>query len=195
MNKLEGLYELKSLQIPSVDWKLYTSDTVLDDRFLWTIRTAVFKGSDFCLPHSFGKDSKTSKEFADRTLRELGEKGIVIYYPYLIAEKSGILQFSKDRLIIEGVYGDLGELLSGKKADVTYIWTSGSCQSVGDKDFFNANDQELLLSNGDYLRRKYSLQLLLGEEIQLEFSFSYDSSVDGKRVGDRKLVFFEVRTL
>lgn len=195
MNKLEGLYELKNLKIPSIDWQIYNHDTILDNNRLWTIRSAVYKGLDLNLPRLFGKDAHTSKLFADKLLNQIKDKGIVIYYPYLIAEKSGILQFKKDRTIVEVVEGDLGNLLNGSKVDVTYIWNAEAKEITGDKDFLSFNDQISLLSYVDYLKRRYSEYMILGYEIQLEFSFAFDSTSNGDKVGNRKLIFFEIRTL
>ena len=195
MNKLEGLYELKNLKIPSIDWQIYNHDTILDNNRLWTIRSAIYKGLDLNLPRLFGKDAHTSKLFADKLLNQIKDKGIVIYYPYLIAEKSGILQFKKDRTIVEVVEGDLGNLLNGSKVDVTYIWNAEAKEITGDKDFLSSSDQFCLLSYVDYLKRRYSEYMLLGYEIQLEFSFAFDCSSNGDKVGNRKLVFFEIRTL
>ena len=195
MNKLEGLYELKNLKIPSIDWHIYSHDTVLDNNHLWTIRTAIYNGLDLSLPRSFGKDAHTSKLFADKLLDQIKDKGIVIYYPYLIAEKSGNLQFNKDRIIIEAVEGDLSNLLNGSRVDVTYIWNAEVKEITGDKDFLSINDQIRLLSYVDYLKRRYSEYMILGYEIQLEFSFAFDSSLYGDKVGNRKLIFFEIITL
>ena len=189
MNKLDGLYELKKINLPSIDWNTYSHDTLLDNNYLWTIRTAIYKGLDLNLPRSFGKDSLASKEFADRLLDQIGDNGIVIYYPYLIAEKSGILQFNKNRIIIEAVEGDLSNLLSGSSVDVTYIWNDENKIVKGNENFLDINDQNLLLSNAVYLKRKYSEYMMLGEEMQLEFSFAYDSSVLGEKLVIENLFF------
>lgn len=195
MNKLEGLYELKKMNIPTIDWKCYNYGTKLDDRYLWTIRTAVYAGYDLSLPRLFGKDAATSQKFADKVLKEIGDRGIVIYYPYLIAEKSGNLQFSKSRTVIEAVEGDLSNLLDGRRVDVTYIWDDNKCQVIGNGLFLDYKEQEEILSYVAYLRRKYSNLMIMGNEMQLEFSFAYNCSKRGERVGERKLVFFEVRTI
>lgn len=195
MNKLEGLYELKKLNIPTIDWECYNHETKLDDNYLWTIRTAVYSGCDLSLPRLFGKDAYTSKRFADEILDKIGDKGIVIYYPYLIAEKSGNLQFSNSKIIIEAVEGDLINLLNGLRVDVTYIWDGNERRVIGNENFLDFREQENILSYVGYLRRKYSNLLMLGKEIQLEFSFAYNCSKQGNKLGERKLVFFEIRTV
>ena len=62
MNKYMGFYELKALSIPSVPWKIFTSDTVLDDKLLWTVRVATAAGDDLNLPRAVGVDSEGSRE-------------------------------------------------------------------------------------------------------------------------------------
>ena len=195
MNKLEGLYELKALNIPTVEWKQYQYGTKLDNNYLWTIRTAVYNGPDLNLPRLFGQDSYTSQKFADQLLEKIGDNGIVIYYPYLLAKKSGNLQFSKSRIIIEAVKGDLSSLLNGLNAEVTYIWEGNERKAIGDEHFLDYNEQDNVLSYVEYLRKKYSKLLLMGNEMQLEFSFAYNCSKAGEKIGEAKLVFFEIRTV
>lgn len=195
MNKLEGLYELKKLAIPTIDWKCYESGTQLDDKYLWTIRTATYGGNDLNLPRMFGENAEKSQRFAEEILRKMGDKGVVIYYPYLIAEKSGNLQIGSSRVLVEAVKGDLSNLLNGNRVDVTYIWDKNTSQVWGNEYFLEKSEQENVLSYVEYLRRNYYDSLLLGLELQLEFSFAYNCSRKGEKEGKRKLVFFEIRTV
>ncbi len=195
MNKLEGLYELKRLNIPTIDWKIYEQGTKLDDNHLWTVRMAVYRGSDLSLPHLFGQNAMISEKFAMQLLKQINDRGIVVYYPYLIAEKSGNLQIGDSRIIIEAVEGDLGNLLTGGKVNVTYIWEDMRQRTIGNHDFLDLNEREQVKSYVEYLRRKYSDVFRSGKELQLEFSFAFDTSKTGEKKGERKLVFFEIRTV
>lgn len=195
MNKLEGLYELKRLNIPAIDWQIYEHDTKLDDEHLWTIRTAVYQGNDLSLPRLFGQNAVTSQKFAEQALMQLENRGIVIYYPYLIAEKSGNLQIGDCRIVIEAVEGDLSNLLTDGKVDVTYVWENAEQRVTGNCNFLSINEREQIKSYVEYLRRRYMDVFREGKELQLEFSFAFESSETGKRKGERKLVFFEIRTV
>lgn len=195
MNKLEGLYELKKLNIPTIDWKIYEQGTKLDDNHLWSVRMAVYRGNDLSLPHLFGQNAMISEKFAMQHLKQIRDRGIVIYYPYLIAEKSGNLQIGESRIIIEAVEGNLSNLLTGGEVNVTYIWEDMGQRIIGNQDFLDLNEREQIKSYVEYLRRKYSDVFRSGKELQLEFSFVFESSKTGEKRGERKLVFFEIRTV
>lgn len=82
MNKLLGFYELKNSMLPTIPWKEYKMDTVLDSDILWTVRTAVYKGEDLNLPRSVGTTAEAAIEFAKSTFQRYGKNGMIIYYPY-----------------------------------------------------------------------------------------------------------------
>ena len=112
MNKLMGFLELKEMMLPSIPWKQYTGNEELSDDFLWTIRSAVYRGDDLNLPRSVGKDADESKKFADDLLRKINDNGMVIYYPYFVAKKSGTLEVRRDCVVIEAVKDDLWNLVT-----------------------------------------------------------------------------------
>lgn len=62
-----------------------------------------------------------SKKFADQLLKEMNNNGIVIYYPYFIANKSGTLEVRSDKVIIEAVKDDLWNLVTYSEREVTII--------------------------------------------------------------------------
>lgn len=91
MNKLMGFLELKEMSLPSIPWKQYTGNEKLDEKYLWTIRSAVYRGEDLNLPRLVGEDAENATKFAENLLYKLGNNGMVIFYPYFIANKSKIL--------------------------------------------------------------------------------------------------------
>lgn len=195
MNKLEGLYELQKLNIPSINWKVFTDSTKLDERHLWTIRTAVYRGNDLNLPKLFGADAQTAEKFARRMNREMGNNGIVIYYPYLIAEKSGNLQISGNSIIIEVIKGDLEPLLRGNSVDATYIYSKTGLEIVGNEAFLSKKEMDSLLFYAGYLTKLYRYMLIEENGLQLEFSFASECDLKQKAVGEPELIFFEIRTV
>lgn len=91
MNKLLGFFELKDSLLPTIPWRIFDKDVKLDSNMLWTVRTAVHKGDDLNLPRCVGVSEKEAYDFALSTSKKYGENGMIIYYPYFIAEKSGTL--------------------------------------------------------------------------------------------------------
>lgn len=195
MNKLLGFYELKSNGLPSVEWSKYNSDAELDNNILWTIRSAVEKGDDLNLPRLIGATSREAKRFADDLLLKLGENDLIIYYPYFIAEKSGVLEIALDKVVIEAVYEDLWNLVTNNNKDVTIIISGNEKTIIGESNFFDDNELSKLLSYVSMLKNRYRDYLYEGKSIFLEWSFSYRSTVDKNKIGDKTLVFYEIRTV
>ncbi len=195
MNKLTGFYELKSNGLPSVDWKQYNPDTVLDDHILWTIRSAVEKGNDLNLPRLIGVTAAEAKAFADGLLKKFTPYDMVIYYPYFIAEKSGVMEIALNKTVIEGVQDDLWNFVTYNKKDVTLILSDDDTEIIGNKAFFQTDELSKLLSYVNMIKNKYRDYILEGKSVFLEWSFAYKSSVSKEKIGEKKLVFYEIRTV
>ena len=63
------------------------------------------------------------------------KKGITIYYPYFIANKSGNLNVFSDKIVIEAVKDDLWNLVTYSDRDVTVIIESNDKRIIGNKNF------------------------------------------------------------
>lgn len=219
MNKYMGFYELKALNIPSVQWKLFADDTVLDDRLLWTVRVATAAGDDMNLPRAVGVVSEEARMKGREFLLEYGKKGIVIYYPYFIAEKSGVLDINSRRLVIEAVDRDLWNLVTHGRKDVTIIVpadetgeTDGGrgygasddaspgasfrdVQVTGNRDFLAPAEISELTRCAAVIRGRFREEISEGSSILAEWSYAYNTDVHRKPIGRRYLVFYELRAL
>lgn len=195
MNKLMGFYELQQLNLPAVKWKEYSENVVFNEELLWTIRSAVWKGDDLNLPRLVGCKAGEAKKFANSLLSKMSDDGIVIYYPFFIADKSGTLEIRKDSIIIEAVKNDLWNLVTNSKCDVTYKFINGVIEKYGNSNFLNKEQIEALLSHVPKLRKEYIDFLNEGRSVLLEWSLAYDCGIDKERVGELYLVFYEIRTV
>ncbi len=196
MNKLLGFYELQSSGLPTVPWKKFEHDTKLDDSILWTIRSAVWVGDDLHLPRKVGAKADEAEEYAENLIRTLGEEIIVIYYPYFIAEKSGVLEVADHRLVIEAAKDDLWNLVTYNKIDVSiHIDSRFNIDFVGDRNFLTNEEVDELMKYSDIVKRKYKDILFESKSVFLEWSFAYESDLDKRKVGNRKLVFYELRSV
>lgn len=196
MNKLMGFLELKEMSLPSIPWKQYTGNEGLDSNFLWTIRSAVYRGDDLNLPRLVGKSAEEAKLFADHLLKKLGDRGIVIYYPYFIARKSGILEVKRDRLIIEAVKEDLWNLVTYDDREVTYIFCNEfEVEYIGNREFLNEMEKRKLLKCVPEIKKLFRDDLLQGKSVLLEWSYALDCDVQGNPTGEEYLVFYEARTV
>ena len=197
MNKLMGFYELKESSLPTIPWKVYTPDVILDENILWTIRSAIHKGNDLNLPRVVGKEAKEAKEFADDLYKKIGERGIVIFYPYFIANKSGTLNVFYDKVVIEAVNKDLWNLVTNQDLDVSLIYDMDMNLQlcIGNEKFLSDEECNQLLSYSKKVKNIFRDDILEGHSILLEWSYACDCDKNGHSVGNSYLVFYEARTV
>ena len=195
MNKLLGFFELKDSILPTIPWKEFDRDVNLDENILWTVRMAVHRGDDLNLPRCVGVSSGEAYDFALSTSKKYGENGMVIYYPYFVAEKSGTLNVFSDKIVIEAVKDDLWNLVTYSKCDFTLIMSEKRKEYIGDSDFLTGEEITEITSYVREIKRMFRDDLLEGKSILLEWSFAYNCSRQKVKVGERYLVFYEARTV
>lgn len=196
MNKLMGFMELREMRLPSVPWKQYTGEEEFSDDYLWTVRSAVYRGNDLNLPRSVGENSEISKMFADQLLKKINNNGIVVYYPYFIAKKSGTLEVKIDKTIIEAVENDLWNLVTYSNCEVTIITNfDGNKTFFGNKNFLDIEEQDRIYKHIPEIRRLFRDDLLQGKSALLEWSFAQSCDVNKNPIGEDYLVFYEARTV
>lgn len=197
MNKLQGFYELKWIGIPSVPWKIFTGKERLDPFLLWTIRVAVEHGDDINLPRAVGVNAEDAQKKGKEYLQKFGDNGLVIYYPYFIAEKSGIIEVKENYIIIESVKEDLWNLTTKGGRDVTLIVErrTKDIKSYGDKKFLTPKEIQELLRHAARVRVKYKDYIFDRSSVMVEWSYAFNTNTNHKPVGDKYIVFYECRLL
>lgn len=195
INKLEGFYELQRLGIPSVTWKQYTNDIVLDDDKLWTFRVAVFDSNDLDLPRAVGVSAKEGREFAERVLNKYNNNLLIIYYPYFIAKKSGTLEVKPNGYVIEAVKKDLWNLVTHGYCDETIIFNGESINIHGDENFLERNELSELLVQEKKVRARLGTYIREGKSILLEWSYVLEVDKNNSEIGDSYLLFYECRAV
>lgn len=196
MNKLMGFLELKEMRLPSVPWRQYTGNERFSDHFLWTVRSAVYRGDDLNLPRAVGKSAAEAKEFADKLLSRIRDTGIVVFYPYFIAKKSGTLEVRRNSVIIEAVKEDLWNLVTYSDREVTIIIPEdGERVYNGNKEFLNDRELNELLKYIPEIRKLFRDDLLEGKSALLEWSYAVACNEKKEPVNEKYLVFYEARTV
>lgn len=195
MNKMMGFYELKESGLPAIRWKEFEKTTSLDKRNLWTIRSAVQRGSDINLPRLVGACAEEAEEFALELYEKIKNNGMVIYYPYFLAEKSGTVNVYKDKIVIEAVKEDLWNLVSYSDCEVTILIQGEQIDFCGNRYFINQNELMELLLYAKRIRGMFRQELVEGKSVLLEWSYAYDSDIEKKRIGKNYLIFYEIRTI
>lgn len=197
MNKYMGFYELRSINLPTVPWKLFTEETRLEEGLLWTVRVAVESSNDLNLPRAVGVTAEAAAQMGRELLGQYAGKGIVIYYPYFLAQKSGVLDISCKRTVIEAVDKDLWNLVTHGKRNVTAIFSleEEGVQYFGDNEFLCKEEIQELLRYSAVIRGRFREELIEGKSILAEWSYAYSTNVSRELIGNRYLVFYELRGL
>ncbi len=198
MNKYMGFYELREINIPTVPWMLFDESTKLEDNVLWTIRVAVGSGNDLNLPRAVGVDSQEAMRKGREFLSSYSDKGIVVYYPYFIAQKSGVIEVASQRTVVEAVKDDLWNLVTYGKRDLTAIIPVScdeGCSFSGDKDFLSCCEMKELLRYGMAIRGRFREDIIEGKSILAEWSYAYNTDERKEPIGERYLVFYELRSV
>lgn len=195
MNKLMGFLELKESSLPTVPLMEYQSGVYLDSKYLWTVRTAVYRGDDLSLPRKVGVTSEEAVKFADEMQINMKERGKVFFYPYFIADKSGTLEVRREELIIEAVKGDLWNLVTYSDRDVTYRLSNEYEEIDGNRNFLNNEEIEKIRTCGNKVRGMFRDEIYEGKSILLEWSYAVNTNAERERLSQPYLVFYEVRTV
>lgn len=190
-----GFYELKDINIPTVPWEKYSSDVSLDSSMLWTIRVAIKSGDDLNLPRAVGVTAEEAAEKGNTLLEKYKDNGMVIYYPYFIADKSGVIDIKSSRTVIEAVDKDLWNLVTHGRKDVTIILEDGAERYIGDKSFLSEEELLILLKYTSRIKSYYRGVMSEGKSIIAEWSFAYNTDIDHKPLGEKYLVFYELRSI
>lgn len=195
MNKLMGFLELKESGLPSVPWRRFDENVQLDSNYLWTIRTAIEKGDDLNLPRIVGKESKEAYEGALQIYNQYKDRGIVVYYPYFIADKSGTLEINSQRIVIEAVDKDLWNLVTHNKKDITIVLNQNSSEKIGNVNFLTEAEIGELLNYASKVKSIFRGYLAEGKTLLLEWSYAFNTDTTRNVVGERYLVFYEIRAI
>jgi len=195
MNKLMGFFELKDSGLPSVPWKIFDERVKMSKDYLWTVRTAVDKGEDTNLPRIVGENSDEAYLGAMRLYEYYKNIGMIVYYPYFIADKSGVLDVNNERIIIEAVEKDLWNFVTNGNKNVTIILEKDKKIYDGDTRFLSDDEIDLLIKNVNIIKHKYRDSISEGYSIIAEWSFAYNTDINKEPIGDKYLVFYELRSI
>lgn len=190
-----GFYELKCLGLPTVPWEMFTDKTILDDKILWTLRVAVEGSNDLNLPRFVGVSSKEAYKNGNMLLNRYRNTGMVIYYPYFVAEKSGVMEISMDHIVIEAVKGDLWNFVTLGFKDINIIITDGDINVNGNINFLSKDEVSEITKHCNKIKYEYKDLLYEGKSIITEWSYAYKSDICKKPIGEKYLVFYELRSI
>lgn len=188
-----GFFELKDSGLPSVSWKQFNENTVLDDNYLWTVRMALYEGSDFNLPRIVGKSAEEAYQGGKELYSKYKHNGIIVYYPYFIADKSGTMQINNDETIIEAVDKDLWNLVTLNNKDVTIIKSNEDTKVYGNEQFLSEKELDELFTYEKRVKSLFRSYIISGKTLILEWSYAYKTNANSDKIGDKYFVFYEIK--
>jgi hypothetical protein len=127
----------------------------------------------------------------DEFFGKYGKNGLVIYYPFFNAIKSGIIEIRLETIIIEAVKKDLWNLATDGRRDETII-INKSITRNGLIGFVTENE---LIFAVDKVKNKFRNFLAEGKSVYLEWSFAQNVDIKGEVIGESYLVFYECKSL
>jgi hypothetical protein len=196
VNKLLGFFELKDSGLPAVPWKAFDENASMAESLLWTVRTAIDKGEDLNLPRLVGVEAKEAYEGALGLYKEYKNSGMIVYYPYFIAVKSGTLYVDNSRIVIEAVKSDLWNFVTYNRKDVSIIIDYyGKMEIQGDSNFLQLDEIKELKNYALKVKGLFRDVLYEGKAVLLEWSYAFNTDVCKKPIGEKYLVFYEIRTV
>ena len=216
MRVLENDYILKTLDLPTIDWKPYDPADQLEENILWSIKVEE-------IPSQTGKEQEEKKTLltwmrkrmqqepakgngligshAENVMRYGGRmsckivpsRQMLLYYPYYTVLKSGILDINRNRVVIEGTSGDISNLITNSQIDVTMILTDEDVEVFGDERFFQQDEVLQLIDYSREVRKMAARDMDDGKSIQLMFSYVYRTNKELQPEGDLKLIFHKFK--
>lgn len=197
MNKLEGFYVLKSMGIPAVPWHPFTGQETLDGNLLWTVRVAVQHGNDFNLPRAVGVTAEEAVLRGKEYINRFSTDDLIIYYPYFIALKSGIIDLQDNQTIIEAVDKDLWNLTTFGRKDETIVFDhlSGGISIFGNAAFLNDHEKYELRNYANKIRALNKYYIFAGSSVMVEWSYAVNTNVKREIIGEPYLVFTECKAV
>ena len=105
------------------------------------------------------------------------------------------MDISNNRIVIEAVAEDLWNLVTYNEKNVTIIITDNDRSYVGDNEFLSEIELNELLKFGSVIKRTFRDEIYSGQSVLLEWSYSMKSDLNKQPIGEKSLVFYEVRTV
>ncbi len=197
MNKLEGFYELEKMGIPVIPWQPFTGQKALDDNLLWTVRVALLRGNDFNLPRAVGVTAQEALSIGREYLARFSPDDLIIYYPYFIALKSGVIDIQSTRTIIEAVDKDLWNLTTLGLRDVTIIidHLTGDVSTYGQAEFLDHDEVTELMNYARRIRAIHRDYIFASSSVLMEWSYAVNTNVGRELLSNKYLVFMECKVV
>lgn len=219
MKILQYDYILKALDLPTIEWNQYFSNTNIPSGKLWSIKVEESPGKtsetmvEVKQKKSFvrfmkdrrwiqsqktngliGVDAVAANTFGQKKIKQIRpSKQVIIYYPYYTVVKSGIIDINRQRIVLEGTKGDIDQMVVHNEICVTMIFGDDSLDITGNEHFFTQDEVLPLIDYAKHVRKVANKDLERNKNIQLYFSYVYETNELLQVEGESRLIFYKFK--
>ncbi|BBF45146.1 hypothetical protein lbkm_3905 [Lachnospiraceae bacterium KM106-2] len=195
MHVLQNSYLLSHLDLPTIPWQQGFLSTEFDQHMLWTVKNEPVSAEIGLIEGKIGVTAKEAKEFVKHQYDNLGEKRVVLYYPYYTATKSGTIDLNQERSVIEAVEGKIENLSKKHRVDVTMIFRDNDLEIVGNDKFLSEDETLTLIDYCRELKSRCAADLDYGKNIILYWSIVSETKVNMIPKDKTNLIFTKLKII
>lgn len=195
MHVLQNCFILNHLDLPTIPWEVCNTTMTLNNHILWTVKNEPFRPEWGTIFGKIGITSKQVKEYVIKEYPQLEKRRLLICYPYYTAYKSGTIDLTYERSVIEGVEGKIENLKKKHRVDETMIFTQEDIEIFGNDTFLTQDETITLIDYCRDLRKRCMGELEFGKNILLYWSFVQETRTNMIPFDDKQLLFYQLKVL
>ncbi|MDO5520019.1 MAG: hypothetical protein Q4G58_05965 [bacterium] len=195
MYVLQNSYILDYLDLPTIPWEQCYTTSTLDDSILWTVKNEPYGEKQGKIYGRIGITSNEAKAYISSEYKNLEHKRMLIYYPYYTATKSGTIDLSYDRIVIEAVEGKIENLKKKHRVNETIIFRDESIEIFGDEDYMTKEETLTLIDYAKQLKKRASTELEFGKNLIFYWSFVQETKRNMIPRDETRLLFHQIKVL
>ncbi len=195
MYVLQNSYILDYLDLPTIPWEPCHTTATLDDSILWTVKNEPYQPNQGKIYGRIGITSSEAKAYISSEYSNLKHKRMLIYYPYYTAVKSGTIDLSYDRIVIEAVEGKIENLKKNHRVNETIIFRQDSIEIFGDEDYMTREETLTLIDYAKQLKKRAATEIEFGKNLIFYWSIVQETKRNMIPRDETKLLFHQIKVL
>lgn len=195
MHVLQDSFVLDHLDLPTIPWEICSTNTTLDHHILWTVKNEPFRPESGKIFGKIGVTSEEVKEYVEDAYEQLEKQRVLIYYPYYTAYKSGTLDLTYDRIVIEAVEGKIENLKKKHRVNETILFTEEDITIYGDDKFLTKEETLGLIDYCKSIKHRCMGELEYGKNILLYWSIVQETKINMIPKEEKNLFFTQLKVI
>ncbi len=195
MYVLQNSYILDYLDLPTIPWEQCRTTSTLDDSILWTVKNEPYTADQGKIYGRIGITSSEAKAYISSQYENLERKRMLIYYPYYTAVKSGTIDLSYDRIVLEAVEGKIENLKKNHRVNETIIFREESIEIFGDENFMTREETLSLIDYAKQLKTRTGKELEFGKNLIVYWSIVQETKRNMIPRDKSQLLFHQIKVL